>query len=38
MELAQKFYDDEQRIVRSGQPMIDMEEFVFDGAWRKSGY
>ena len=25
-ELAQKFYDDEQQIVRTGQPMIDMEE------------
>jgi len=28
-ELAQKFYDDEQQIVRSGQPMIDMEEIAW---------
>jgi diguanylate cyclase (GGDEF)-like protein/PAS domain S-box-containing protein len=26
-ELAQKFFADEQQIVRTGQPMIDMEEF-----------
>jgi diguanylate cyclase (GGDEF)-like protein/PAS domain S-box-containing protein len=29
MELAQKFFADEQQIVRSGQPMIDMEEFAW---------
>ena len=29
MELAQKFYADEQQIVRSGQPMIDMEEIAW---------
>ena len=28
-ELAQKFYDDEQQIVRSGQPMVDMEEIAW---------
>jgi diguanylate cyclase (GGDEF)-like protein/PAS domain S-box-containing protein len=28
-EIANKFYADEQEIVRSGQPMIDMEECVF---------
>jgi diguanylate cyclase (GGDEF)-like protein/PAS domain S-box-containing protein len=28
-EIAKKFYADEQRIVQSGQPMIDMEECVF---------
>ena len=28
-ELAQKFYADEQQIVRSGQPMIDMEEIAW---------
>jgi diguanylate cyclase (GGDEF)-like protein/PAS domain S-box-containing protein len=29
MELAQKFYADEQQIVRSGQPMMDMEEIAW---------
>ena len=28
-ELAQKFYDDEQQIVRTGQPMVDMEEIAW---------
>ncbi len=28
-ELAQNFYDDEQRIVRTGQPMIDKEEIAW---------
>ncbi len=28
-ELAQKFYNDEQKIVRTGQPMTDMEEFAW---------
>jgi len=28
-ELAQKFFADEQEIVRTGQPMIDMEEFAW---------
>ncbi len=35
-EIAQKFYADEQKIIRSGQPMIDMEEYVFDGAGGKT--
>ena len=29
LELAQKFYADEQRIVHTGQPMMDMEEFAW---------
>ena len=29
VELAQKFYDDEQQIVRSGRPMVDMEEIAW---------
>ena len=33
-ELAQKFYADEQQIVRSGQPMIDMEEIAW--GWKQS--
>jgi diguanylate cyclase (GGDEF)-like protein/PAS domain S-box-containing protein len=33
--IAEKFFNDEQRIVRSGQPMIDMEEYVFDDAGGK---
>ena len=28
-EIAQKFYDDEQRIVRTGESMTDMEEFAW---------
>jgi diguanylate cyclase (GGDEF)-like protein/PAS domain S-box-containing protein len=28
-ELAQKFYADEQQIIRTGQPMIDMEEIAW---------
>jgi diguanylate cyclase (GGDEF)-like protein/PAS domain S-box-containing protein len=35
MSIAEKFFNDEQRIVRSGQPMIDMEEYVFDDAGGK---
>ncbi len=30
-ELAQGFYADEQRIVETGQPMIDKEEYIVDG-------
>jgi diguanylate cyclase (GGDEF)-like protein len=29
-ELAQKFFADEQEIVRTGRPMIDMEEYFFN--------
>jgi len=35
-EIAYKFYADEQKIVRSGEPMIDKEEYVFDGAGEKT--
>jgi PAS domain S-box-containing protein len=31
-EIANKFYADEQEIVRSGEPMVDMEEYVFDSS------
>ena len=30
LELAQKFYADEQQIVRTGQPMMDMEEYAWN--------
>jgi diguanylate cyclase (GGDEF)-like protein/PAS domain S-box-containing protein len=29
MDLAQKFYADEQQIIRTGQPMVDMEEIAW---------
>jgi PAS domain S-box-containing protein len=29
-EMAQKFYDDEQRLIHSGKPLIDCEEIAFD--------
>jgi diguanylate cyclase (GGDEF)-like protein/PAS domain S-box-containing protein len=35
-EIAAKFFADEQRIVRSGQPMIDMEECVFGASGAKT--
>jgi len=35
-EIAQKFFADEQTIVRSGQPMIDMEECVFGASGDKT--
>jgi diguanylate cyclase (GGDEF)-like protein/PAS domain S-box-containing protein len=35
-EIANKFYADEQRIVRSGQPIIDMEECVFGASGDKT--
>jgi diguanylate cyclase (GGDEF)-like protein/PAS domain S-box-containing protein len=35
-EIAHKFYADEQKIVRSGQPMIDMEECVFGASRDKT--
>jgi diguanylate cyclase (GGDEF)-like protein/PAS domain S-box-containing protein len=34
-ERAEKFYSDEQNVVRSGQPMIDIEEFIIDGNGNK---
>ena len=35
-EIAQKFYDDEQKVVRSGRPMIDFEEYVYTGSAPKT--
>ena len=35
-DLAQKFFDDEQTVVRTGQSMIDIEEYVFDGSGSKT--
>ena len=35
-EIANKFYADEQKIVRCGEPMIDMEECVFGSARDKT--
>jgi diguanylate cyclase (GGDEF)-like protein/PAS domain S-box-containing protein len=35
-EIAGKFFADEQQIVRSGQPMIDMEEYVFGASGAKT--
>ncbi len=29
-ELARKFFDDEQKVIRSGKPQVDIEEFVLD--------
>jgi diguanylate cyclase (GGDEF)-like protein/PAS domain S-box-containing protein len=36
LDIAQKFFDDEQKIIRTGRPMIDIEEYVYDGAGGKS--
>jgi diguanylate cyclase (GGDEF)-like protein/PAS domain S-box-containing protein len=30
LEIAQKFFDDEQKVIRSGRPMIDLEEYLYD--------
>jgi diguanylate cyclase (GGDEF)-like protein/PAS domain S-box-containing protein len=35
-EIAQKFYDDEQKIVRNGRPMVDLEEYVYDATGAKT--
>ena len=35
-EISYKFYADEQKIVRSGQPLIDMEEYVFGASGGKT--
>ena len=35
-EIAQRFFDDEQKIIRTGRPMIDLEEYVYDGAGGKT--
>jgi diguanylate cyclase (GGDEF)-like protein/PAS domain S-box-containing protein len=34
-EIAEKFIADEQRIIRSGQPLIDQEEYVIDSSGAK---
>ena len=36
LEIAQKFFDDEQKIIRNGRPMIDIEEYVYDATGTKS--
>jgi diguanylate cyclase (GGDEF)-like protein/PAS domain S-box-containing protein len=36
LEIAQKFVDDEQKIIRNGRPMIDLEEYLYDGSGGKS--
>ena len=35
-EIAQKFFDDEQKIVRTGRSLIDIEEYVYDRAGGKT--
>jgi diguanylate cyclase (GGDEF)-like protein/PAS domain S-box-containing protein len=35
-ELAQKFFDDEQKVIRSGRPLIDFEEYVYDSSGGKT--
>ena len=35
-ELAQEYYVGEQKVVRTGQPMIDIEEYVFDRSGGKT--
>jgi diguanylate cyclase (GGDEF)-like protein/PAS domain S-box-containing protein len=34
-DIAQKFFDDEQKIIRTGRPMIDFEEYVYDSSGGK---
>ncbi len=34
-DIAQKFYDDEQKVIRTGRPMIDFEEYVYDSSGAK---
>jgi diguanylate cyclase (GGDEF)-like protein/PAS domain S-box-containing protein len=36
LEIAKRFFADEQEIVRSGKPMIDREEYVFDASGGKT--
>ena len=36
LDIAEKFFADEQSIVRTGQPMIDIEECVFGMAGEKT--
>ena len=35
-DIAHKFYDDEQKIIRTGRPMIDFEEYVYDSSGGKT--
>jgi diguanylate cyclase (GGDEF)-like protein/PAS domain S-box-containing protein len=35
-EIAQKFFEDEQKIIRTGRPMIDFEEYVYDSSGGKT--
>ncbi len=35
-ELAQGFYADEQRVIETGQPMIDKEEYIVDASGQKT--
>ncbi|MGD0764244.1 MAG: diguanylate cyclase, partial [Roseiarcus sp.] len=35
-EIAKKFFADEQQIIRTGKPMVDMEEYVFDESGGKT--
>jgi diguanylate cyclase (GGDEF)-like protein/PAS domain S-box-containing protein len=35
-DIAQKFYDDEQKVIRTGRPMIDFEEYVYDSSGGKT--
>ncbi len=34
-ELAQKFFDDEQKVISSGEPLLDIEEYVVDVSGNK---
>ncbi len=36
LDIAQKFFDDEQKVVRTGRPIIDIEEYVYDGVGGKT--
>jgi diguanylate cyclase (GGDEF)-like protein/PAS domain S-box-containing protein len=36
LEIAQKFFDDEQKVIRTGRPMIDFEEYVYTGSGPKT--
>ena len=34
-ELAQKFFDDEQKVISSGEPLLDIEEYIVDVSGNK---
>ncbi|MGA2492509.1 MAG: EAL domain-containing protein [Roseiarcus sp.] len=36
LDIAQKFFDDEQKVIRTGRPMIDFEEYVYTGSGPKT--